>query len=429
MELNIVIINTLFYWIFLFWYIKRYHHFDEIALIIALWAFTSLCSVFFYSTPLYAIQLLKNPVTLLPFIYLFIVFLITLMPLFKYNSSNIQHISCSSPLVLPLIYFLATVSYLPMIEIVMNIITNGLNPFETSYSDAIRDPRWFMSWIGRKSSAFSYVTPFITPALFFYYLGSGKRNILVIIGLIFSFLVLPLSMMTAGSRWAPVNGLLYFIYLFFWLRNIIPPKIKKKVIFIFGSGTALLLFLSAVITLGRFGKNIEQWLLSYSGQSFLVYNQDVWWIRGYTYGEISFEQWLHPYGGGLTPEQIESMTGTWTYGSFWTCFGTLQVDFGPVGLFFICILICIIVFNIAKIKNNTIRLGDLIIVSFLGYMLVTGMFYFTWVNLLGILPITIFLVLLFNMTSNPLALSSRRGKKVTMSKNVSNFLNQKNDSL
>jgi len=398
-ELNILIINTLFYWIFLFWYIKRYRHFDEIALIIALWAFCSLCSVFYFSTDLYAMYNYKSPIIIMPFIYLFIVFLITLMPLFKYNSSKIQHISCSSPFVLPLIYFLAAISYLPMIEIIMNIITNGLSPFETAYMDSIPDPRWFMSWIGRKLSAFSFVTPFITPALFFYYLSSGKRNIFVIIGLIFSFLVYPLSMMTAGSRWAPVNGLFYFIYLFFWLRNVIPPKIKKKIIFIFGGSAAFLLFMVAVITSGRFGEEVDQWFLSYSGQSFLVYNQDIWWITGYTYGESNFHPWLHPNGGVLTPGQIESMTGMWMYGSFGTCFGALQVDFGPVGLFFICILIFIIFSFIAKIKNNTIDLGDLIIVSFLGYMLVTGMFYFTWVLSLGILPITILLVALFNITS------------------------------
>ena len=245
---------------------------------------------------------------LLPFIYLFIVFLITLMPLYKYNSSKIQHISCSSPFVLPLIYFLATISYIPMIEIVLNIITNGLSPFETAYKDSIRDPRWFMSWIARKSSAFSFVTPFITPALFFYYLNSGKRNIFVIIGLILSFLVYPLSMMTAGSRWAPVNGLLYFIYLFFWLRNVIPPKIKKNIIFILGGSFAFVLFMVGVITFGRFGADVYQWLLSYSGQSFLAYNLDIWWITRYTHGELNFYQWLLPDGGEFDPQMIEDKT-------------------------------------------------------------------------------------------------------------------------
>jgi len=405
MELNLLIINSLFYWILLFLYIKKYHHFDEIALIISLWAFTSLCTVFYYTTDLYARDYHKSTITLLPFIYLFVVFLITLLPLFKYNSSKIQHIYCSSPLALPLIYFLAFASYLPMIEIMRHIISSGLSPFESAYSDTIPDPRWFLSWVGRKLSALSFVTPFITPALFFYYLSLGKKNVFVIIGLLFSFLTFPLIMMTSGSRWAPINGLLYFIYIFFWLRNVIPPKIKKNIVLVFGGGAAFLIFISLVITFGRFSGgefNVGQWLLSYAGQSFSIYNQDIWWITGYTNGEICFQPWLHPNGGGLTPGLIESRTGMSVYGSFWTCFGSLQIDYGPVGLFIIAILIFFIFYYIVKIRKNTINIGDLIIVSFLGYMLVTGMFYFTLVLSLRILPITLLIILLLKINPNSL---------------------------
>jgi len=399
MELTLLIINTLFYWIFLFWHIKRQHHFDEIALIITLWAFTSLTSVFYYSTPLYARDYHKSPVTLLPFIYLFVIFLITLAPLFKYSSAKIKHISCSSPLVLPLIYFIAFASYLPMIELIANLINNGLIHFETAYSDKVVDPRWFMSEPGRKLSALSFVTPFITPALFFYYLSSGKRNVFVIIGLISSFLVYPLIMMNGGSRWAPVNSLLYFAYMFLWLRNIIPLKIKKTVIIVFSVGAVLLMLIFIIITFGRFGGpefSVGQWVLSYSGQNFCVYNQDVWWINNHTNGEICFNPWLHPDGQVLTAEQIESITGI-NYGTFCTCFGSLQIDYGPIKLFFIAILIFIIFSLIVKIKNDTISLGDLILGSFLGYMLVTGMFYFTWVLSLHLLPYTIFIIILFKI--------------------------------
>lgn len=384
-ELSFVVINTILY-VFLF--LVSFFIFKRAKLaqyVTGIWGWSSVTTIFYYIF-MYRNYVQINPITLFPFIYLFVLIFIWFYPLFRIDNKKVKGICGNRKILRILAILIVLINIPPFYENIMYALAH-IGAQSDQFADNYEDKAEYLSAISQILAKYSSYLRIITPVLLFYFLQSFNRNKFISIGLIMSVFNPMLTSLNNGSRFVLVTDLLFVIGLYILLNHALAKRVK---FFIFKYSMIVLPIVAVifiVITLVRFsdhnGYSVWNWLSLYTGESYLNFNADMWNLKKFTNGDNSFFLFRHWLGDYPTvfrdPDYLGGKVPIRMY-VFYTFIGDFFVDFGAYITVLISIVSAFIFYRIAGKLKGYIPIYLVLIFAVYLKILVVGFTYYTYLN-------------------------------------------------
>lgn len=355
--------------IIVYWYRRR--NFDTYFIVLSAYAVTSImCAINVYNNDF------KWDLTLLPFIFLFIIMLILLYPYYGFSIENKRIIIYETNLIKLLINIYIISALLSLVlsfdNTILLIQSGEWGSLRNEFYADNNSIKLYDNQIERISKNISgYLVHFSIIYLFYLFSKPKLEKKVYIIFLCISLTSIS-NAMTIASRGMVVNLILEFVIAFVMFRNIIPVnrliKLKSMLFLCFVFITIYIISVS----ISRFGEEEASGsALFYFSHSMLSYNDGlVNEINNYAGGKYFFK-WFYDILGYDSSINFHEL-GTHFGSSFITFVGTLYIDFGPYGT----ILFAIILSSILRIsfKNQIIKLSTLTLLLFSANYFLNGVF-------------------------------------------------------
>ena len=362
-------------WILLFlWFLKKYGIKSSSVFVTSFYVLFSIAAIFLYHNEFYASSF--KTITLFPYVYLFVMVLLSLQPIVSFDKSNVVGLVEPPPSLIAVFtyvfIFLAILSLPNSIGNVVSGITLLLqdsNAGAELYADAhgggistksIADvPRYLFS-------IFSYISIFV----FFYYLVRPKLNKIVLFGLSIVMLYNLVRPISLGLRTDTVMTLFAIMVGYILMRRWIPLKRGMTLVLIGSIFCAVVVGFMLVLSASRFSKNIAGMNgtnLYYIAQSTLNFNNYGLDAGGIRYGDRTcriFKEFLgfENVPSGIVERRVKYRHMRMNDGVFYTFVGDFTLDFGPVIAFFIFVLYSILFSFLSNVRGGVISFSRLLIV-------------------------------------------------------------------
>lgn len=315
--------------------------------------------------------LLDTNVTIFPYLFLIIIYLIVFFP-FLEKSANFTIEKLTSKINIKYLIFIyififagiiTIIYYIPLVKQLMesgawNQNRNNLysGTFHFSYT-----------WYQYYALQFVGYTKLLGMIVGFVILRSGERTILGLAAITVSCVSSILSAMYQSSRGGIVNiVLLVFVMLLFFYREMSSSK-KRLMIICFIVGIIIIIPYVIDVTVSRFSSDDAlDSVISYFGQPPVVFNYGVAPIEKHLFGTYAFGNLF-----GMEFISPADIGGSWGSG-FYSFVGWMFIDWGYVGTILVSILIAFITrYIIAKKKYD---IADIFLLFFIYYTLLQGVF-------------------------------------------------------
>lgn len=378
-EIYLTSINAFLYAMLFLYSYKKCKNKSHVLLISFIWFISSIFSIFYVQSDIKWESI--HETTFLPFIYLFGVFILTYWPLLIVQSKKL--VIDESKFINKVCLFISIIAFIPFIENVIKIFLSGFSMADLAENyenrgDINFDLRSHMSFVGSKLNSVLIFMQHITPILLFNYLSQKReKKLIIIIGLICAILNIALFSFNLGSRGVTFNLLLYVCFIFLLYKDHLSKK-YLKIITITGSLLSGILILCLVyITISRFGNTqytLLDWVYRYAGESFVNFNNDLFYISNYTNGENTFPFIFN--NGQRNIYELSKITGVRAY-VYYTYIGDFYMDFGPYITIILVSFLSILFYRFLK-KREKLNLGSIIIYSLYSMIMLlsTNCFYF-----------------------------------------------------
>lgn len=352
-----------------------------------LWTFSALMGIYYYSSDSYRVGLYD--ISLGPFLFLYIGFVILLIPLIK-QKKEIHHVIYKKRIYIDIIsWIIILICIEPFFELLYlfyDLITSGrIMLLGASYDDVSNDRAEALvqlSALGKSLSAYFRNFKIITPVLFFYNLQQEKTNAFLLIGLLCVSISPSLNNLTIGNRTELIWFLLYFSTLYLLLKNTIHPgKTKYVKIVIIAIFSVFLLFFIA-ITLGRYlighgEDSASSFLIQYTAESMYNFNTYAFHEPTPMYGHQAFNYFIDKANGTASTLgdfrnylNVHMRSPSWI---FYSIIGDFYIDFGLIGALLFIVVISLIYSN--TLSGTSISLEVLLLFSIYLYAVANGLFY------------------------------------------------------
>lgn len=258
-----VIVNAVAYCLVPIILYRKYHASSEVLYLSLLWAFSALSSILYYFSPIYDL-VIEDSINPFSLIFYFCCYLGLLYPLLSMNSATLSITVTSKQwkFLMPIIYIIVLASVLPLVENFHELFKDGLSglyQLGEKYEEISREMRngYFKSNLSyparRLMSGLLNPLVYITPILFFLYLGKERKSKLIVFLLFLSSILFGIQSLSRGQRSILTSQLLYIIYLLLLMKNTMPKhqykRIKKYGLLFIG----VFAFFFVVITMSRTG--------------------------------------------------------------------------------------------------------------------------------------------------------------------------------
>lgn len=384
---------------------KAVKHFDCACSLISIYIFCAITSLI-----LYDLTSNKWSISLLPFVYLYIVFYISLKPILLFNNNKISKIQ--EPPVM-------TFNILCIIFIISSILSFGdslsnipskiaMLVTETSAGKDLYGDTAELSVDSGKgvSNIFSVLTNFLfnIEVLFFFYLltirNKNRTQNIISILLAIVLTVDTISSMLNGQRGGLVNRVLLIISTFFLLKPLISEKINRIITKV---GVVSLILISIpflAITTSRFGEMNDgglESLYQYSGQNILNFNEYAFDNNGIRYGDRTLPVLKKMLLFDNVPDNYIERRAKYPYlkindESFITYIGDFVLDFGPIFTFILFSIVTVIFIKQTKIRSGIYPFHKLILLHLLVSIIAQGVFLFNYADISNLIIVTYLLI-------------------------------------
>ena len=312
-----------------------------------------------------------SKVSISAYIYLIIIFAISFFPYttkkYRFNVEKLSFIINKKYLAFAWMYLLSSVIcvlyYLPHVR-TLYAIGNWIQNRSELYSGSLYSSyRWY-EYYALQFNGYTKVLALVTGFALIRNLKHSKLGIAVIISAALSSC---LSSIYQSSRGGIVNLVLLILALYIFFYNDLENNKKRAITIISIGGIIMITPYLIDVTISRFSAGgALRSLLSYFGQSPVVFNSGVFPITKHLYGRYAFGNLFGP--DGFNPSQIG---GTWGSG-FYTFVGWLYIDWGIFGTVIVAIVLSSI--TIYFIQKKVYCIADLYMIFFIYYTLLQGVF-------------------------------------------------------
>jgi len=370
---TIILVDALVYILTLIFWWRKIRALNVGLMVLAIMAISHSGAILYY-TILQEFGLLESNIQIWPFVYLYVMIMLCLMPFLKY--SGVQRIDDRGieKLIKLISIFVIIVNIEPILEN-FKILLTSKSEFSEVYDDMRDGFLDIYSGIGKRFMAWSNHFRLFVPVAFFYYLSKTPRNKFLLIGLGLCALNHILYWINMGTRGGLVTQVFIYSFCFVFLRNIfsnsIVTKIRKLAILLV---IAIIPFFAA-ITLSRFSamsnsnKTLLGWLLLYSSEGPIKFNTEMWEGPHNTNGDVNLN-FVKDLFGMKTFTTYEDRDTYYLAKNgrrievFYTYVGDFVSDFGPYGGVLVCLLFYALARSSLK-RDGIIPFHYLILIAFL----------------------------------------------------------------
>lgn len=334
---------------------------------------------------------LGHDLTFAPFLYLFVCFFITLLPLLSSREDVCVIYTTKKHLLYPFLWILAVCALFPFLEslfyLIKMVITGQFMTMAANYDDisAGNIQAFQVSSISNRILVLLICMKLITPILFFYVYQNVRASKYLKIGLFIASITPAVNNMCNGGRVQTVFITLYYIALYLLFKKALNEsarKLLKKIslyIFVF-IGTTFI-----AMTVGRFvlgdkfgGGSALDFIFQYTSEGMFNFDNSMYYVNKTTDGLAT--SWTIMKHLGLTDSlpvnYVEFMTGRLGIPGWWfyTYIGDLYSDFGFIGTL-LWIFIFAFVFSLIRLQKK-MNIADLFLYSIYLHIVVNGLFYY-----------------------------------------------------
>lgn len=330
-----------------------------------------------------------HPLHLFPFIYLFVLLYVGMLPIIKFSSSQniqIQQPTITSINILSIIFIISTLFYFPEsiskmsqgITMIMIDSTYGLDMYNETMEGASEAGKSVSNIASIISGAFTQIGLLLT--VYYLTLTNGKKWIAI--GLVLSSIMTMMGGISTGQRGAIVEPLLVLMATYFLLKRYIIPRYRKSIKI---AGIILLSFLALVVTLltiSRFDSpnssmDARSSTYYYLGHANLTFNNYALDDNGIRYGDRTVPIFKKMLGFSNVPNNFIERRAKYPRLKvndevFVTYVGDLAIDYGPIVAFIIIVTFSLLFTNKIRAKNGLYSFHQLLLVHFVLYLCVIG---------------------------------------------------------
>ena len=334
---------------------------------------------------------LGHELTFAPFLYLFVCFFITLLPLLS-NREDVRVIyTTKKHLLYPFLWILAVCALFPFLEslfyLIKMVITGQFMTMAANYDDisAGNIQAFQVSYISNRILVLLICMKLITPILFFYVYQNVKASKYLKIGLFIASITPAVFNLCNGGRVQMVFITLYYVALYLLFNKTFNEKsrhlLKKTAVYLFV--VIGVVFIS--MTIGRFvlgnkfgGGSALDFIFQYTSEGMFNFDNSMYYVKKSSGGLATSWTIMNHLGltDNLPVNYVEFMTGKLGIPGWWfyTYIGDLYSDFGFTGTL-LWISIFAIFFSLIRMRKQT-NIADLFLYSIYLHIVVNGLFYY-----------------------------------------------------
>ena len=334
---------------------------------------------------------LGHELTFAPFLYLFVCFFITLLPLLS-NREDVRVIyTTKKHLLYPFLWILAVCALFPFLEslfyLIKMVITGQFMTMAANYDDisAGNIQAFQVSYISNRILVLLICMKLITPILFFYVYQNVKASKYLKIGLFIASITPAVFNLCNGGRVQMVFITLYYVALYLLFDKTFNEKsrhlLKKTAVYLFV--VIGVVFIS--MTIGRFvlgnkfgGGSAMDFIFQYTSEGMFNFDNSMYYVKKSSGGLATSWTIMNHLGltDNLPVNYVEFMTGKLGIPGWWfyTYIGDLYSDFGFTGTL-LWISIFAIFFSLIRMRKQT-NIADLFLYSIYLHIVVNGLFYY-----------------------------------------------------
>lgn len=366
------IFNCLFFFFLFFFYKNRNNKFDIYRIIVLLYLVTAVLCTINYTQKSY----IWPDLSLLPFIYMFVVLIILFYPLKNFDLSTKETDWSDSGSLFLLGWFFIILSvfevYFSINDVVNKFASGEWGRLRNElYADEGDIVYYSNIWEKLTKNILGYLHPFAVIYAFFQATNPKRKlyTILLFLSIVSATFV---SATVVASRGMVFNQSMELVLGYMMFRDKIPSQVKKVVV-TGGAAIISLFFIYAIIvSFSRFGEDdTGSSLFSYFGHSMLYFNDGLFnHMHDFAYGKRFFAWFIDLFGGNSAFDIAKAGS---THGTaFFTIVGGIFADWGYMGTIIVAILACLLICKFTK--KRTIRLSDMVIIMFYINTLSGGIF-------------------------------------------------------
>lgn len=384
-------INVLLYLILVIFLYKE--NYSKVALLAAgIWLLSAVIGLVYVQmpAPIYK-NALGHELTLIPFLYLFVCFCISLVPLLSNkedicviytNNEGILYYVLWGIAICSLLPFCESLFYLVLLVVKGKFLTMAANYDEISAGNV---QSFQLSFVSNKILVLLLCMKLITPILFFYAYQYIRESKFLKIGLFIASITPAVNNLCNGGRVQMVFITLYYFALYLMFKKTLSDEsrqVLKKI-------SLYLIVLIGVIfvsmTIGRFvlggkysGGSALDFIFQYTSEGMFNFDNSMFYITRNTDGLST--SWNIMYNLGLIDKlpdnYTEFLTGRLGVPGWWfyTYIGDLYSDFGFVGTI-VWITAFALIFSLIRMRKE-MNIADLFLYSIYLHIVVNGLFYY-----------------------------------------------------
>lgn len=266
-------------------------------------------------------------ITLLPFVFFQVCFLINIYPIKKFNETCLTYIKIANPLLLKyMLIFFALVAVVPFFENLFHVLTtysstSALDLYDI-YENKMTEGGFqhkvagWLSLPGKIGNSFTGKFFYLLSFLLFFYLTLEKINKYLLIGIILAVANPLLFQLAMAGRGSVAFFILEAIFLFLLFRKQIPVKRRKNILVIGSIFIGFAVLAMSIMTIVRkegSGASFSDMEMVgfYLGRSHLTFNCERWHMKQHTQGDAAFSFFKYIFG-------FPTFTDTIKFREYWT---------------------------------------------------------------------------------------------------------------
>lgn len=365
--MEFLIINIAFYlFTWIFYYNKR-RSVDFTFVLFMAYGLVAIFGAIYYNMTPY-----RWHITMLPLMYLYMIFMISSAPLYR------KPISVDN-FCIPHRKLFTLFLWVMLVACIVSIYYSWSNALNVAAEEAWgevyadEDKQSYVNLLDRLAKNIIGYGRIIASVLIFHNLarGTSKEKKLSVCLLILLIIAVILNSSARAARGMMLSSIISVMSGFFLFQSLYSKKLLRSLL-LFGVGLIVIFFLySYTIAQVRFGVagsyyDPTESIYAYLGQPMLIFDYGIMdSIHTYMHGDFLFGTNPAKYYGGL-----DSVLGTHFGSGFFTYVGALYLDFGPLGTLIIASIIAFLMRNKCRVKD----LADAFIVCYYFSFILNGVF-------------------------------------------------------
>jgi len=430
MEYNILTIIYFLAWLFTFLFFIRKNKKNAIGaytVIVLSYVVYAFFSIFYYEA---APELFEH-ITFFPFLYLYILLMLALLPVKQYDTLKIKGVIGVKRVVCYSVFALFLITTLFVIPSTIAKLQDSFFILLTQDDGAIQlynemhaqetSNSYLSGGVIGICTIIRYLLFEICVFLFFYYLTFPRKNPILIVSLLLSFLIDILISFANGGRTASTMEaftilMTYLIFKRFMNESV--NKITRKTLIILGS---FFLLLTLIVTIGR-TVNREggagEGITEYIGQANLYFNEEAFDSQTLRDGDRTCNVFKRLLGFDKVPTSITGVRDKHASmklsdRNFSTFIGDFVLDFGPIVTALIVFFFTFLFVSLSKPHRGILHLEQLLLIQLIADICMHGGMYLFYYSFSGnyILLMYILFAILLKLTSNGILIPSSQASR------------------